>query len=41
MRNNQTTSGLACTWVVVADAAGHTHMEARWTLAQAAAAHAA
>lgn len=41
MRDNLATSGLVCTWVVVADAAGRTHMEARWNQSRAAAAHAA
>ena len=41
MRDNKMTSGLVCTWVVVADGAGRTHMEARWSVPQAAAAHAA
>ena len=35
------TSGLVCTWVTVTDEAGRTHLEARWTERQAAAAHAA
>ncbi len=41
MRDNKTTNGLVCTWVAVADASGRTHMEARWSQPQAAAAHAA
>ena len=41
MRDNETTNRLVCTWVVVADEAGRTHMEARWSLPKAAAAHAA
>ena len=41
MRNNTVTNGLVCTWVVVTDDAGRTHLEARWTQPQAAAVHAA
>jgi len=41
MRDQTMTNGLVCTWVVVADETGRTHMEARWSLPQAAAAHAA
>lgn len=41
MRDNTTGSPLACTWVAVVDEAGRTHMEARWSQAQVAAAHAA
>lgn len=41
MRDQTMTNGLVCTWVVVADEAGRTHMEARWSQPQAAAAHAA
>jgi hypothetical protein len=41
MRDNTVTNGLLCTWVVVTDEGGRTHMEARWTHAHASAAHAA
>ncbi|WP_279303163.1 hypothetical protein [Nocardioides currus] len=41
MMDENTTNGLVCTWVSVTDDAGRTHMEARWSLRQAAAAHAA
>lgn len=41
MIDNTMTSRLVCTWVVVADETGRTHMEARWSQPQAAAAHAA
>lgn len=41
MRDNTMTNGLVCTWVVVADESGRTHLEARWSQPQAAAAHAA
>lgn len=41
MSDYKTTSGLVCTWVVVTDEAGRTHMEARWSQPRAAAAHAA
>jgi hypothetical protein len=41
MRDQKMTNGLVCTWVVVADEAGRTHLEARWSQPQAAAAHAA
>lgn len=30
MRDQKMTAGLHCTWVPVTDAAGRTHMEARW-----------
>ena len=41
MRDNTMDGGLVCTWVVVVDESGRTHMEARWSQPQAAAAHAA
>ena len=41
MRDNTTSSALVCTWVAVTDEAGRTHMEARWSQSQVAAAHAA
>lgn len=41
MRDTTMTSGLVCTWVAVADQAGRTHMEARWSQPRAAVAHAA
>ena len=41
MGDNTMTNGLVCTWVVVADEAGRTHLEARWSQPRAAAAHAA
>ena len=41
MRDNTHANGLVCTWVVVADEAGRSHMEARWSQAQAVAAAAA
>ena len=39
--DNNSNNGLVCTWVAVTDAAGRTHMEARWSQQQLAAAHAA
>lgn len=41
MRDETMTNGLVCSWVVVTDEAGRTHMEAHWNLPQAAAVHAA
>ena len=41
MRDNANANGLVCTWVVVADETGRTHMEARWSQSQAVAAAAA
>lgn len=41
MRDNAPNNGLICTWIVVADGAGRTHMEARWSQPQAVAATAA
>ncbi len=41
MSKQQMTGAPVCTWVTVTDAAGRTHMEARWTVASATAVQAA
>ena len=41
MSKHEVTAAPVCTWVPVTDASGHTHMEARWSVASAAQRHAA
>ncbi len=41
MSKQKMTGAPVCTWVAVTDASGRTHMEARWSVAGAAAVQAA
>ena len=41
MSKQETTGAPVCTWVPVTDASGRTHMEARWSVAETIAVHAA
>ena len=35
MNEHEMTGAPVCTWVAITDASGHTHMEARWSVASA------